>query len=326
MQRMRHLAHDLPYLDEQALRAVLTPAVAVAALRAALTSGEAPGTTPLRTAVGTRAGELLLMPAEVGGYVGVKIASVGDGSAGPEVPRVQGVYVLFDAATLTPVALADAVALTALRTAAVSALAVDRLADPAAARLLVFGSGPQALEHVRAIGAVRPLDEVVVVGRDPGREGRLVDRLREEGLPARAGAPGDVAGVEVVACCTTAAEPLFDSRDLRPEAVVVAVGSHHRDRREVDGGLVERATVVVESRESALAEAGDVVLAIEEGVRPEVAVDGTLPDLVAGRVAPEPGRPRLFKSVGQAWQDLVLVAAVHRRAAGPAAAQPSPST
>lgn len=325
MLRMRRLTDDLPYLDEQDLREVLTPAVAVAALCDALASGEAPGTTPLRTAVGTRAGELLLMPAEVGGYAGVKVASVGDGSAGPDVPRVQGVYVLFDGGTLTPVALADAVALTALRTASVSALAVDLLAGPGAARLLVFGSGPQALEHVRSIGAVRALDEVVVVGRDPGREGRLVRRLREEGVAARAGSAGDVAGADVVACCTTSAEPLFDSGELRAEAVVVAVGSHHRDRREVDGRLVERATVVVESREVAFAEAGDVVLAVAEGVLPDVAVDGTLADLAVGGVPLEPGRPRLFKSVGQAWQDLVLVAAVHRRGVA-AAGQPSPST
>lgn len=293
------------------VRAVLDPVTAVEALRAALAAGEAPGTTPPRTGVGVSAGELLLMPAEVGGYVGVKVASVGDGSAGPDVPRVQGVAVLMDARTLTPLALADAVALTAVRTAAVSALAVDLLAPAGASRVVVLGAGPQAEAHARAVAAVRAVEDLAVVGRDPSRVGALVERLRPE-LPARAGSLEDVARADVVACCTNAAEALFDSSVLRSEAAVVAVGSHHRHRREVDAGLVGRATTVVESRDSAFREAGDIVLAVADGVDPREAVDGDLAELVVGRLRPEPGRPRLFKSVGEAWEDVVLLAAAYR--------------
>ena len=99
----------------------------------------------------------------------------------------------------------------------------------------------------------------------------------------------------------------------RDEATVVAIGSHEPGAREVDERLVARATVVVESRATALREAGDVIAAIEAGAIGPEALHG-LAALVRGEVAPEPGRPRLFKSTGMAWEDLVLAAAVHARA------------
>ncbi|MGH3383805.1 MAG: ornithine cyclodeaminase family protein [Nocardioidaceae bacterium] len=287
------MADRLPYLDGEELRRLVGWPDAVDAIEQALLDGTAPGHTPLRTVVDVGAGQLLLMPAEAGAYVGVKLASVrataGDG------PRIQGVYVLFDAASLSPLALLDAVVLTQLRTAAVSAVAAKHLAVPDASRLVVFGRGPQAVGHVEALRCVRPIRQVTVVGRDR----RGVEALSD---------------ADLVACCTTAREPLFDSALLRPDATVVAVGSHEPDVREVDTALVRRATVVVETRASALAESGDVLLAVADGVHLDEAIDGEFADLVNGRVPVEPGRPRLFKSVGEAWGDLVLASlAVQRR-------------
>jgi ornithine cyclodeaminase len=200
----------------------------------------------------------------------------------------------------------DAAALTAVRTAAVSALAVDRLAAPDASRLLVFGAGPQAHSPVEAIAAVRPLRAVAVVARRLAAA--VVERAEGLGVESRAAGVEAIPGAHIVACCTTAREPLFDSSLLRDDATVVAVGSHEPDAREVDAALVRRATVVVESRWSA-ATAGDLVLA--GGLDDLVA--GDLTDLVAGRIRPETGRPRLFKSVGEAWEDLVVAAAAYRR-------------
>src|SRR5213078_4127826 len=118
------------------------------------------------------------------------------------LPRVQGVYLLLDGTTLAPLALLDGIALTALRTPAVSAVAVRHLATPDAARLLVFGTGPQAWGHVAAVRAVRPIGHVDVVGRRPERVAELVGHCRAAGLSAAAASPGDVAGADIVCCCT----------------------------------------------------------------------------------------------------------------------------
>ncbi len=117
-----------------------------------------------------------------------------------------------------------------------------------------------------------------------------------------------IAAADLVACCTTAREPLFDSAQLPAQATVVAVGSHEPDARELDAGLMRSATVIVESRASA-GTAGDVVLA---GAVADV-VAGDLADLLAGRVAVRPDRRRVFKSVGEAWEDLAVAAAIYGR-------------
>jgi ornithine cyclodeaminase/alanine dehydrogenase-like protein (mu-crystallin family) len=294
------------WIDEARLRALLPYRPAVAALDEALRRPETTNGSPPRQVIAAPAGQLLLMPAVLPDFAGVKLVTVAPDNPARGLPRINGVYVLFDPETLVPVAQFDAAALTAVRTAAVSALAVDRLAPADASRLLVFGAGPQAHAHVEAIAAVRPLRAVAVVARRLAAG--VVERATSLGIESRAAGVEALPGAHIVACCTTAREPLFDSAALRADATVVAVGSHEPDAREVDADLVRRATVVVESRWSA-ATAGDLVLA--GGVGELVA--GELADLVAGRIAPEPGRPRLFKSVGEAWEDLVVAAAAYRR-------------
>jgi ornithine cyclodeaminase len=163
----------------------------------------------------------------------------------------------------------------------VSALAVRRLAAPGASELVVFGRGPQARAHAAALRAVVP---TLRPARFVGREERV-----------------DVGGADVIVCATTAREPLFDGASVASRAVVVAIGSHEPEARELDAGLMRRAQVVVESRASAFREAGDVLMA---GLGP-----GDVTTL-AEDVAPDLGRPRVFKSTGMAWEDAVVAAAV----------------
>jgi ornithine cyclodeaminase/alanine dehydrogenase-like protein (mu-crystallin family) len=296
-----------PFYDAAAIAARLPPAAAVDALEAALRSGLDPEADPPRASVASAAGELLLMPSAAGGGLGVKLATVAPGNARRGLPRIQGVYVLFDGATLAPVALLDGIGLTSVRTSAVSALAVRRLAAPGAKRLVVFGTGPQARAHVAALRAVAPLEHVTVVARTAGRGAALARELAAE----EAG-PEAVAGADLVCCCTTAREPLFAGDAVADHATVIAIGSHEPDAREVDERLLARATVVVESRASALREAGDVIAAVEAGaIRPDELLG--LAALVRGDASVAPDRPRLFKSTGMAWEDLVLAAAVHAR-------------
>ena len=127
-------------------RALPHPA-AVDALEAALRDGLDPDADPPRSSAAAEAGELLLMPSAAGG-LGVKLVTVAPGNADRGLPRIQGVYVLFDPETLAPAALLDGIGLTDLRTSAVSALAVRHLAARPPRRLVVFGTGPQARAHV----------------------------------------------------------------------------------------------------------------------------------------------------------------------------------
>jgi ornithine cyclodeaminase len=276
---------DLPYLSAEDVARHLTPIVAIDALEAALKEGLDPESDPPRHFVGLEHGELILMPSEVSGHVAVKLVTIGG------EPRVQGVVVVFDATTLAPAALIDGIALTNVRTAAVSALAVRRLARDDAKRLLVFGRGPQAHAHVEAISAIRPIEHAELLGRD------------------HTGSDALVAAADIIVCATTASAPLFDGGLVADHATVVAIGSHDPDARETDDALARRATVVVESRVSALREAGDVITAIAAGALQQDELI-TLAELVRG--APIPDGPRLFKSTGMSWEDAVMAATLTR--------------
>lgn len=299
-------------LDAEAVAGALTPGVAADVLETELHAGLDPEADPARTTVPAAAGELLVMPSAVG-HVGVKLATVAPGNPAQGLPRIQGTYVLFDPETLRPVAALDAAALTAIRTAAVSALALRFLAAAGAERLLVFGTGPQAWAHVVAVRAERPISEVEVVARDLERREAFLARCRAAGLQARAVAPAAVAGADVVCCCTTAREPLFDGALVPRHAAVVAVGSHEPEARELDAALMRRGWVVVEAVSAALREAGDVIQAVAAGaLRPDTLVP--LAALVRGEAFPPEGRPRVFKSVGMGWEDAALAAAIVERA------------
>ncbi|MFD6348240.1 ornithine cyclodeaminase family protein [Streptomyces roseolus] len=309
----------VPHLDGGAVTRALAPAAAVEALARALRDGLDPETCPPRSAVPVPAGELLLMPAAAGGWAGVKIAGVAPGNTALGLPRITGGYLLLDGATLRPRALLDGAALTALRTPAVSALAVRHLTSrERPLRVVVFGSGPQAYGHVDALLAVRKLASVTVVARDPRRAEALAAHARGTGVPeGRTGTADEVAEADLVVCCTTAREPLFGGRRVAPGTVVVAVGSHEPDARETDTALVRRSEVWVEARSAALREAGDLLIPEAEGAIGPGHLTGTLADLVRGPALPPPGpAPRLFKSVGMAWQDLAVAVAVHRAATG----------
>ncbi|MFE6051022.1 ornithine cyclodeaminase family protein [Kitasatospora sp. NPDC056446] len=287
------------------------PAGAVGAIERVLLDGFDPEAAPARSAVPVPAGELLMMPAAAGPYAGVKIAGVAPANPGRGLPRITGSYLLLDGPTLQPLALLDGAALTALRTPAVTAAALRRLAVPEAEHLVLFGSGPQAYGHLDALLAVRPLTRLTVVARDTGRAEALAAYGQRLGLAAAVGGPKAVRDADLVVCCTTARAPLFDGALVPAHAAVAAVGSHEPDAREVDEMLVGRAELYVEARSVAAREAGDLLMAGVAGRQV-----WNLAELVRGDALLPEGRPRFFKSVGMAWEDLAVAAEVYR-AGGP---------
>ncbi|MEV5280586.1 ornithine cyclodeaminase family protein [Streptomyces sp. NPDC052811] len=300
------------HLGADDIAALLTPAAAAEAVGAALRDGLDPESCPARSGIPVPAGELLVMPAASATYAGVKIAGVAPANPGRGLPRITGSFLLLDGPTLLPVALLDAAALTTVRTAAVSALAIDALAAPDATRLVLFGAGPQAYAHLEAALEVRELTHLAVVSRTPEPAEALVAYARGFGLRAHTGTPSEVSGADLVICCTTAREPLFDGRLVPGRAAVVAVGSHQTAVRETDSELVRRSSVWVEARAAALREAGDLLIPLAGGVIAEDHIAGNLAELLRGGAKIPSDRPRLFKSVGMAWEDLAVAAAVLR--------------
>lgn len=292
----------LPWISADQLAAHISVDGARELVVAALRSGFDPADDPQRGVVPAGQGHLLLMPATIGDWVGTKIASVAPDNPGKGLPRIQAVFLLMDAATLTPAALIEGSALTALRTPAVSAAAADLLAPSEADRLVVFGTGPQAWGHVRAMAAIRTLRAVAVSGRNTDRTEEFRARVSAElGVRATLAGDTDVAQADLVVCATTSPEAVFDGSLIKDGACVVAIGSHEPEFRELDADLMGRSLVVVEDTDTALREAGDVI-------RAGLSAEGLTPvrSLVTGEATRATDRPNVFKGVGMSWQDLAV--------------------
>ncbi|MEZ5117480.1 MAG: hypothetical protein R2737_14565 [Candidatus Nanopelagicales bacterium] len=292
-------------LDAAAVRSGITPAAAYAALQQRLRADPPRPDRPLRARYDLDGGLLLVMPDQSATYAGVKLVTVSPDNPARGLPTVQGTYVLMDAATLEPLAVLDAAELTLVRTAAVSMLAVRALAPPEDPDVVVIGSGPQAVAHALAARALLGPAEVRLVARTAASADRARALAAARGLAdLRVDVGGSPAGADVVLCCTSSHVPVLASADVPDRAVVVAMGAHTPDAREVGTDLVDRSYVAVESRAAAAAESGDVRLAAAELGREVVAAE--LGEVVRGEAAVPPDRPRLFVSLGEAWEDLAV--------------------
>jgi alanine dehydrogenase len=252
---------------------------------------------------------LLLMPAwQAGRHIGVKIVTVFPENGARSLPSVMGTYLLMDGTTGAPVALLDGPVLTVRRTAAASALAADYLARPDAGRLLMVGTGAMAPNLVRAHAAIRPIREVKVWGRDPGKARKLADMLGREGFAAAAAEDLEeaVRASDIVSCATLSREPLVRGEWLPEGCHLDLVGGFTPGMREADDEAVRRARVFVDTMDGATKEAGDIVQPLASGVLAREDIAGDLFHLSRGERAGR-GDDRevtLFKSVGTALEDL----------------------
>jgi ornithine cyclodeaminase/alanine dehydrogenase-like protein (mu-crystallin family) len=268
------------------------------------------------------AGDLLLMPGVREGAAGtsVKLVTVIPGNAERGMPTVQAVVIWLDAETGRPLALLDGGTLTAMRTGAASGVATRLLARTDAETLGVIGAGGQAEWQVRAVAAARPIRRVLVHSRSPVSRVAFADALAEatglEVVPA-ATAEAAVREADVICCATTSADPVLDAAWVRPGTHVNGIGAFRLGMVELPPELFARAALVaVDARASSMAEAGDVVAAIEAGLLAErdLVEIGSIDAGWAGTRSADD--ITVFKSVGLAIQDVAAAELISRRVLG----------
>lgn len=244
------------------------------------------------------------------GSMGAKLVTVHPANHERGLPSHLATIILLDPETGALVALLDGRYITEARTAAVSAVSVDRMARADAKVLAILGSGVQARSHLEAIRQVRPLTAVRVWSpRQTSRELFAKEMTAASGIPvwASADAASAVRDADIVVIATNAHVPVLERGDVAPGTHVCAVGACRPTQREMPGALVAASRVVVDSRAAALVEAGDLVIPIAEGIVTPSHIVGELGDVVLGRCQ---GRLHdddvtIFKSLGLAVEDVV---------------------
>lgn len=268
-------------------------------------------------------GALYVMPASVAddaaGGMAVKLVSLFPDNASLGLESHQGVIVVFDSSNGSVRALVEAGSVTAIRTAAVSALATRLLALPHAADLAILGAGVQARSHLSAMLEVRPVRRARVWSRNPDRARSFAAEASEaHGIEVTAAESPQEALLDAAIICTVsgATRPITDRSWIAPGAHINAVGASTARTREIDGATVAAARIVVDSKAAAAAEAGDLLIPLEEGLIAGEREWTELSELVAGEPSPRRSETdiTLFESLGLAVEDVAAARAVCDRA------------
>lgn len=295
MTQLANFATPLRFLDEAVIRPLLRFEALIPAMERALidfSAGRA--LQPVRGILSIREhhGFMGVMPAVYGDVMGAKLVTLYPDNGSRGLPTHQAVIALFRADTGGPLAMMDGRLITEMRTAAVSAVATKLLSVSDARSLAILGSGVQARAHFHALSVVRKFDDVRVWSRNPQHAQALADKIG-----ARATSAEDaVRGADVVVTVTNSPEPVLRGTWLKPGALVNAVGAVGPKHREVDDDAM-RGAVIVDSREAAMKESGDVLLA-------NAPIYAELGELLAGTKPMPQAKITVFKSLGLAVEDL----------------------
>ena len=311
------------FLDAQSVREGLPMARAIEAMArafAAYSAGQVEMPLRLRLPVPPQEAVVLHMPAFLhdphGQALGVKVVSVFPHNPARGHPLIYASVLMLDPETGRPLAVVEGTTLTAIRTGAASGLATRLLAREDSHVLAVFGAGAQARTQIEAVCTVRPIERVWVYAPTRSHVESLIAELAGRGPIPKDMRPADspaqaLAEADVVCTATTSATPVFAAEYLRPGTHVNAVGSYTPEMVEVPLEVVARAYVVVDAREAARAEAGEIAQALAQGLlAPEALVE--LGEIVLGRAPARAHRDQvtLFKSVGLAVQDVAAAQAL----------------
>ena len=292
---------------------------AMADALAATTRGDA--LLPLRQVLRLHGGRdaFAVMPAVLGSAIGAKVITVFPGNDATAYESHMGVVLYFDDTHGRLLAIIDASSVTAIRTAAVSGLATRLLARPDASDLAMLGAGIQAMTHLEAMLAVRPITRVKVWSRSVERRLEWAEWARSRfaiEVEVTRTAEQAARGAQIICTTTASRDPILEGEWLWPGTHVNAVGASVRGARELDTDAVVRSSLYVDRRESAMNEAGDFLIPREEGAIDDSHIRGELGELVVGALG---GRERedeitLFKSLGLAVEDVAAARVIYDRA------------
>ena len=256
---------------------------------------------------------LLIMPVwQESKQLGLKVVTVAPKNRALDLPTVHALFILMDTATGVPIALMDGEQLTLRRTAAASALASDYLSRKESHHLLLVGTGRLAPHMAIAHCMVRPIEKISIWGRHSQSIAQTTKALREEGLAEHIAIieshdlSQSAQQADIICCATTSKEPLIFHDWIKPGTHIDLVGGFRPDMREVDDALMCHAQIFVDTFEGTLAEAGDLIQPLQQGLITRDAVRAELADLTAHRHAGRGNNDDItvFKSVGTAIEDL----------------------
>ena len=290
-----HSTPAVPFLDEAAIGRVLRLEDLIPAMERALidfSSGRVQQPVRSIISIAQYSGLMGIMPAVYGDIMGAKLVNVYPSNAARGLPTHLAIIAIFRSATGELLAVMDGRLITELRTAAVSAVATKLLASQEAKALAVLGSGVQARAHVRALALVRRFDDIRVWSRDPQHAQAFASDIGATATSAE----DAVRGADIVVTCTDSPEPVLQGAWLKADVLVNAVGAVGPARRELDDDAM-RGAVVVDSRDAAMQESGDVLLAGAQ-------IYAELGELLAGTKARPQAEVTVFKSLGLAVEDL----------------------
>lgn len=262
---------------------------------------------------------LLLMPAWSKHWTGLKTVVFKPDNPAKGLPTITASYLLIDNATGATVAMMDGTEITRRRTAAASALAASYLARKDASTMTLVGAGALGAHFVRAHASVRPLRKVFIYSRTLAKSEALAADLANDGLEVSVVTDPEAAvrQSDIVTCVTTSTAPIVKGAWLKPGAHVDLAGAFKPTMRETDAEVVARSSVHVDTRDGALAEAGDLLQARDEGRFDFASIRGDLFELCRGTVRGRASADEitLFKSAGTAIEDLATAIMVYQKAA-----------
>jgi ornithine cyclodeaminase len=309
-----------PFFNAEEINTILSPLDATRLFSTVLEDHDFNHQTPHRLNIPNSAGHLLLMPSQIGSFYGIKIAAVVPNNPLRGEPRIQATYLLLDATTMQLLASFDGAALTLMRTPALSAAVAKLITPDKPLSVTIFGTGPQALYHANYLSRIREIRALSFVTRKSQIPAELAERLEFQ--------PGTLSLIQnsntsllnevigdsdLVITATSSPNPLFDSSFLVESSGVISIGSHEPDRAEIDSKFLARARIFVEEKEIAKRESGEIAQALaSRAIEPDQIHE--LSDLLNLSMADYFLKsPRFYKSVGMAWQDLLVATEIYKK-------------
>ena len=308
------------FIDREEVARRLTYQVCIPIVRDAMIAFSKGETKQLlRSIIPLSEGRLFgVMPGALGGKApfGAKLISVFPDNFAKGIQSHQGLVILFDPGTGAPVCVVHAGEITAIRTAAASAVATGVLARKDARRLAILGYGEQAATHARAISKVRDLASIVVWGRSPDRAQAFVERMQAEfavPLASVESAEEAVAQADIICTVTAAAEPILKGECVRPGTHLNLVGSGFAGPVEVDNALVVRSRFIADSREGVLQQGAEFLRAKEAGLIGDGHIVAEIGQVLAGEIDGRRSAEEItvYKSLGHVVQDLASAWALY---------------